>query len=273
MASESEQRDRPSRSSEGAASRPLVLVLGGTAETGPTASALVAAGFSVLVSTATELQLSVPSSNFVRRRCGALDVDGMSELVRRESIRVIVDVTHPYALEVKAVAREAAARAGVPYFSYERPAALQDEKGVLLAASHEEAARLATSFGVPILLTVGSRNAAVYAREAARKGCILYARVLPTEESVKTCLKAGIPRERILTGRGPFTIEENCTDIRRCGAGVLVTKDSGEAGGVLEKLEAARRTNCLLVAVGRPHAGEQAHRSIEALVAAALKRF
>ncbi|MBI2437234.1 MAG: precorrin-6A/cobalt-precorrin-6A reductase, partial [Lentisphaerae bacterium] len=50
---------------------------------------------------------------------------------------------------------------------------------------------------------------------------------------------------------GPFSLEENRALIRRFGVGVLVTKDSGAAGGFQAKQEAARLEGCLLVVVGR----------------------
>ena len=55
-----------------------------------------------------------------------------------------------------------------------------------------------------------------------------------------------------MTGRGPFSLEENRRQIREFGIGVLVTKDSGHAGGTLEKLEAARSGGCRVVVVRRP---------------------
>ncbi len=57
---------------------------------------------------------------------------------------------------------------------------------------------------------------------------------------------------QIVTGRGPFSLEENRTLIRRFSAAVLVTKDSGEAGGFSAKEQAARLESCQLIVVGRP---------------------
>ena len=52
-------------------------------------------------------------------------------------------------------------------------------------------------------------------------------------------------------------MEANRVLIRRHGAKALVTKDSGEAGGLGLKLEAARLEACRIVLVSRPaEAGE-----------------
>jgi precorrin-6A/cobalt-precorrin-6A reductase len=230
----------------------MILLLGGTFETAALALALAGAGERVLVSTATQAPLKIGSHERISRRCGRLDAAAMEHLLRSEGIRLLIDATHPYAVEVHATAKKAADRAEIPCLTYVRPGAADKAEEALVVASHEEAARLAVSFQRPILLTAGSRNIGIYAQEAARTGAILIARVLDCEDSVAACRKAGVPAEHIVTGRGPFGVEENRALIRRFAVGVLVTKDSGEAGGFPAKAEAARLESGRLVVVGRP---------------------
>ena len=123
---------------------------------------------------------------------------------------------------------------------------------VRFAAGHAEAAATAFALGRPVLLTTGSRNLAPYAGEARRTGVPLAVRVLDAPESLAACRAAGIPEERIIAGRGPFSLEENRAAIRRFGIGVIVTKESGLAGGLDAKLAAAIRENCAVVVIRRP---------------------
>jgi precorrin-6A/cobalt-precorrin-6A reductase len=248
----------------------MILLLGGTSETAIVAEALAAAGQRVLVSTATDVALDVGGHANITRRCGRLDEDAMTALAQSEHARAIVDVSHPYAVALRATAQSVVRKAGIPYLTYLRPTACAAADGVRLAADHAEAARMACEPGRSVLLTIGSRNVAVYAREAAQSHVPLIARVLPEEDSIAACLAAGLPRERIVTGRGPFSVEANREIIRRFGVGVVVTKDSGEAGGFPAKQEAARLESCLLVVVGRaPQAAEQAFDNLEELIMAA----
>ncbi|MBM3890935.1 MAG: precorrin-6A/cobalt-precorrin-6A reductase, partial [Verrucomicrobia bacterium] len=144
---------------------------------------------------------------------------------------------------------------------------------VRVAADHAEAARVACKAGKPILLTIGSKNVRPYAEAARRAGVTLVARVLSHGDSIRACRDAGIADERIITGRGPFSVEENRRLMRQFGIGVLVTKDSGETGGVLEKLEAARLEGCRVIVVGRPpQPAGNAFDSITGLVSALLKQ-
>jgi len=52
----------------------------------------------------------------------------MTSLVRQRHIRAIVDVTHPYASEVRATAANVAERMHIPYLTYVRPASVGGER-------------------------------------------------------------------------------------------------------------------------------------------------
>jgi precorrin-6A/cobalt-precorrin-6A reductase len=231
----------------------MILLLGGTSETAPLVEHLTAAGFRLLVSTATDIPLDVPLHPHVQKRTGPLDEDSLAMLIHEYGIRGIVDATHPYATGIRATARKVADRMNLPYLSFLRPTFVPADEKIAWAADHEEAAGLACSFGQPILLTIGSKNLAPYVGESRRTGISLVARVLPQRKSLEACHSAGIPEELIITGRGPFSVEENRTVIRRFHIGVLVTKDSGAPGGVPEKLEAARLEDCHVVVIRRPN--------------------
>jgi len=126
------------------------------------------------------------------------------------------------------------------------------ESPVRFAADHAEAAEMAFAEGRPVLLTTGSRNLAPYAEAARRTGVPLAVRTLDIPESLLLCREAGIPEDRIIAGRGPFSVEEDLAAIWRFGIGVIVTKESGRAGGLDAKLAAARQGNCQVIILRRP---------------------
>ena len=124
--------------------------------------------------------------------------------------------------------------------------------------------------GRPVLITTGSRNLAPYAEAAHRTGIPLTVRVLDAPESLAACRAAGIGDDQVIADRGPFTLEENLAAIRRFGIGVLVAKESGQAGGLDAKLSAARETNCQVIVLSRPKSPNSnlAFESPAALIAA-----
>jgi precorrin-6A/cobalt-precorrin-6A reductase len=230
----------------------MILLIGGTSETAPLASGLAAAGYEILVSTATDAPLAIGDHPLISLRTGRLDEAGMVELGKDKDIRAIVDAAHPYAVAAHAAAHNAAARLGIPFLAFRRPETPIPASPIRLAADHAEAAEMACAFGRPVLLTTGSRNLASYTEATRRTGVPLVVRVLDAPESLAACRAAGIPEERIIAGRGPFSVKQNLAAIRRFEIGVVVTKESGRAGGIDAKLAAAHQANCQVFVIRRP---------------------
>jgi precorrin-6A/cobalt-precorrin-6A reductase len=251
----------------------VILVLGGTAESVPIAQALFEAGSQVLLSTATPLVPRAPLDPGIRLRAGPLDARGLEDLIRNQRIRALVDATHPYAAAASANAWTSCQKTGTPYVAFERPSALDGVADIHWAPDHDRAAILACSFGRPVLLTIGARNLAPYVAASRQSGVKLVARVLHLPSSVEACRRLGVEPEDIVCADGPFSVTENTLLIRRHRIGVLVTKDSGSAGGVATKVAAAKDCQCQVVAVQRPARPEPGHASIPALKRALRSRL
>ncbi len=230
----------------------MILLLGGASDAPPLALVLAEAGYEVLISNATEVFQAIPPHPAIRRRRGALDAAGMQQLIQQEHIRLVVDATHPYAGGIKALAREVCDTLNLPCLQWQRPEWIPQGDFIQIADNHPEAAAQAAAMGCPILLTTGSRNLTPYVQTAHAAKQVLIARVLPHPDSVQACCQAGLSAEHIITGRGPFTLEQNLALMRRFGIGVLVSKNSGEAGGLPAKVDAARILGARLVLIRRP---------------------
>lgn len=230
----------------------MILLLGGTSDTDPFIGDLHSAGFSVCLSQATATRLALvnlPEKHIT----GILERDTLSQLLTEERVTAIVDITHPYAVEVKKMASKVAANHTIPYLRYLRPeSTIGNLENVRFAQTHQEAADIACQSGATILLTVGSKNVAVYTATAHLSSCRIIARVLDEPQSVVACRAAGVAASDIISARGPFTVQENRAHLRAFGATVLVTKESGMQGGVAEKVEAAQLEGCTVVIVERP---------------------
>jgi precorrin-6A/cobalt-precorrin-6A reductase len=245
----------------------MILLLGGTSETVGIATRLAELGYKLLVSTATDAEQATGSHPNISRRTGRLGCEEMVALISELGIRAIVDVTHPYASEAHVVSQQAADLTGIKRLAYVRPSTTLASEQVMFALSHEDAAGLAFADGRSVLLTTGSRNLDPYVRESLRTGVPLVARVLDHPESIRACRNAGIQDDRMILGRGPFSVEANRQAIQHHHIGTLVTKDSGAAGGVDAKLEAARLEGCRVIMVQRPSPPDDSCGTIDDLLA------
>ncbi len=244
-----------------------ILLIGGTSETGAIAEGLAAAGCAVLVSTATDLPLHTGRHPAIRRRHGRLTSDEFAALIRAEGINAVVNAAHPFAADVRAATREAARRCAIPHFEFMRPTAALPAGNLHRAADHAAAARLAVRLGKKILLTIGVNNLPPYVTAARAAGAGLLARVLTHPASDAAARAAGLRDDEIAGARGAAAPAEITELIRRHRVDVLVTKDSGAAGGVPAKCAAAFQAGCAVVLVQRPPDDGAAAESIAELIA------
>ena len=249
----------------------MLLLLGGTSETAQIATRLAEAGLSILVSTATDEPLeSAATRASSAAPAGSTRPRWQPSSARKASARSWTPRTRtppPFAPRQA----EPLSNWGFPTSASSGQEASLPQARILpisIAPSHAEAARLAFSFGRPVLLTTGANNLAPYAEQSRQTGIPLVARVLPRPESVLACAQAGILQAQVIAAKGPFSVNENRAHIRQHRIGVLVTKDSGEAGGVPAKLDAARREGCRVVIVQRPALPTgRTHATVDGLVA------
>lgn len=223
-----------------------ILIFGGTTEGRELAARLAALGAAVTVSVATPLGAEelagIPG---LAVRTGRLEAAGMAALAAGQDL--CVDATHPYAVEATANIRAACAAAGVPLRRLLRAASRAD--GAVRVESCAAAARLLAGRPGNILLATGAKELPAF---AALDKARLYARVLPTHESLAACEALGLPHKNILALQGPFTQKLNEAMLEQYQIAWLVTKDGGRAGGFAEKLAAAQSAGAQLVLVGRP---------------------
>jgi len=193
------------------------------------------------------------------------------------AIELAAEMAPDLAMEIVpgvSAANAAAARLGAPLMLDYAVISLSDllvpdREEIRWAADHASAATMACRPGARVLLTIGSKHIGPYVRAAQENQSDLFARVLPEPDSLEACRRGGLSREQVIAAIGPFCLEENLNLLRRLEIDVLVTKESGVAGGLPEKIEAALERNCRIVIIQRPvEAGADECRSFVEIVQA-----
>ena len=134
-----------------------------------------------------------------------------------------VDATHPYAREVSANIRSACRSAGVPLRRLLRRRS-ELPPGSILADSPEEAAQLLQSREGNVLLAIGAKGVSAFSGLDPER---LYPRVLPVEESLSACRRAGVPTKNIIAMHGPFSQKLNEAILEQYRIRWMVTKLCG----------------------------------------------
>ena len=111
----------------------------------------------------------------------------------------------------------------------------QEESRLLTEAdSMEEAAKLLEKMEGNILVTTGSKELEAL-RGLPGFSKRIFARILPQPEMVQKCMEMGLSGRHIICMQGPFSEEMNYAMLRETNARILLTKESGAAGGFPEK--------------------------------------
>ena len=178
---------------------------------------------------------------------GRLDADAMAAVLDADTL--LVDATHPYAAVVSDNLRAACTQTGAQYERLLRPQL--DSKGVVTVPDTAAAVRWLNAHPGRALLTVGSKELLVYTGVRGWRERLV-ARVLPSVSVLEQCASFGFAGAQVIAMQGPFSHELNTAMLRQTGADILVTKDTGKAGGFAEKLSAAREVGATVLVIARP---------------------
>jgi len=244
-----------------------LYMLGGTGFARRLAVDLEDAGYQVRLSVATPLGAAeVEREPTGGVRVGRQGTPGLAREISSWGAVALVDATHPYAVEASRTAVSAAAAAGVPLVRAER--ATWDPGGqggsVRVFETADELARELVTSGRRAFFTVGSKGL----QDFAGRGIRLFARVLPTPESVEAALLAGVAPGDLVAAYPPFDEAFTLACLRRFDCDVIVSKESGREGGLEEKLAAARAAGAELFVVGRPPQAGFIHTTTESILRA-----
>ena len=225
-----------------------ICIFAGTSEGRKLVEQLCGRGLQITACVATEYgEVLLGEHPGVDIRAGRMDRQQMAEMLRSGEYELVVDATHPYADKVTENIAEACRNAGVEYLRLLRGSDSDDSDGVFVESTAACVEYLKTTKG-NILLTTGSKDLSCFAQLHDR----IYARVLPMQASLDSCLQSGIAPERIIAMQGPFDEEMNLALLKMTGAKYMVTKDTGGPGGYGAKISAAKQAGVQAVIIGRP---------------------
>ena len=181
---------------------------------------------------------------------GRMTRDEMINMLSETCYDLVIDATHPYAVNVTDNISYACNVTGTEYIRLLREKSQVSANEVFVSDVASAVEFLNTTKG-NILLTTGIKDLPQYIGIHGFEDRV-YARVLPTEYSLEACSFAGLKPSHIIAMQGPFSEEMNAAMLNSLSAKYMITKDSGEAGGFDNKVKAVKRTGTILVVIGRP---------------------
>ena len=228
-----------------------ICVFGGTTEGRELVEFLSAQPCNVTACVVTDYAQSLlPASGHVTVSAKKLPAGEIAAMLLSQRFDLVVDATHPYAQSItKSIAR-ACRETGTQYVRLLRkPSAVSPD--ALYFETTEEAISFLRRTSGRILLTTGSKELSQYAAIEDFSNRV-WARVLPLTSSLDACQKAGLPPAHIFAMQGPFSRDFNAALYDQLRIRTMVSKDSGQPGGVADKVLPALERGIDVVMIERP---------------------
>lgn len=228
----------------------MIWVIGGTKDSRDFLEKFASADKNIIVSTATEYGGKLLEGLPVKVISEKLPLETMRVFIEKNSIDIIIDMSHPYAFEVSKNAMRAAEEFSIPYYRFEReeihiiPDRFSEFENI------DDLVKYCDGLEGNILVTLGSNNIERFAEVKELKK--FYFRILPKWDMVKKCEDNGILPKNIIAMQGPFSLNMNKAMIEQLNIKYLVTKKGGDTGGEKEKIDACNEKEIEVILLDKP---------------------
>jgi precorrin-6A/cobalt-precorrin-6A reductase len=238
-----------------------IWLIGGTGESVILAQAIAHARLPCVVSVTTQsaaaLYVIVPT---IQVRVGKLDSKELSSFLTKYNIGVVLDASHPFAVDISKNAISAVRdlrgvnSQTLAYLRFERPALesekTSDETTVWFVDTVENLLETDWLQGQRVLLTIGYRFLSLFKAWQAR--ATLFTRILPSPVALEAALESGFSSDRIIALRPPIGFELERSLWQQWQIATVVTKASGTPGGEDIKRKLAAQLGVRLIIIDRP---------------------
>lgn len=225
----------------------MIWLIGGTAETREFLQQLPQ-NLKIIVTVTTEEGQKAFSSFDVPIHVAQMDETAMEHFIKMHQVLKIVDLSHPYAVEVSKNANKVSQKLNLPYFRYVR-------SKTTLTTGHQfnsiaSCATFLKSVTGSVFFTTGIKSIPEF-EPVKGKNRFIY-RILPSLTSFKSIENLSLDLKNIVAMHGPFSIEMNIALFRQFKADFVVMKNAGTAGGTEEKIQACILTGAKPLMIDRP---------------------
>lgn len=251
-----------------------ILLFAGTTEGRLMAEYLIHQPVRLHAAVATEygkkLLPSAPSMTVSSHR---MDETQIIDFIQRHHFDLVLDATHPYAVEASANIFGACEKTQVPYLRILRDCQASADASSnstrpseIFVETTDQAVDFLNHQEGPVFLTTGSKTLLDFMKITNAPERV-FVRILPNAEMLAACASLGLPASHIFCMQGPFDTDMNTATIQHIcklwekehpdsnpakSSLYMVTKQSGHAGGFDEKLEAAANALIPVLIIGRP---------------------
>lgn len=179
--------------------------------------------------------------------CGEMTKESMNRFCRDNAIKLIVDAAHPFAENLHSTIGNIAAELAIPVIRLERRYHEIKNPDIIQCEDYDDAISEMTGFGIKRLLALTGVQT-IPKLKKYWENHDTYFRILNREESKEKVRQSGFPESKVVY------FEENNTGIQMdsISPDAILTKESGDSGGFMEKVNAALSRKVKVFVIRRP---------------------
>ena len=192
-------------------------------------------------------------------KSGRNSILGLQKYLLQEKITLLVNATHPFAIQISENALAAATELALPYLRLTRPPWLKhsgdqwiEVPDLAAAADYLKTESLDTNSGLSkeiVFLTTGNRGLELFQQ---CRNCNFVVRTVELPQSIESATGNSVwEQAEFLQARGPFSLEHELALFRQYQISLLVSKNSG-GDSTYAKIEVARKLEIPVLMVARP---------------------
>lgn len=223
----------------------MILIFGGTTEGRIAVNTIEEAGQPFYYSTKGNEQ-DVSLHNGIRLQ-GAMGVYEIEKFCVEHSIKLIIDVAHPFAEQLHETLNQVNQESGMPIIRFERIFPKRDND-ILWCRDYNDAIKAIEANEILSLLALTGVQS-IGKLKPLWQNILCYFRILDRESSRELARREGFPENRLFYYQHE---EDECALIQQLRPEAILIKESGISGGFCEKVEAARALGIEIFAICRP---------------------
>lgn len=179
-----------------------------------------------------------------------LDKEQLISAIKENKINILVDFSHPYAVNVSKNAMEACDICGIEYIRFQRESAIEDYKDEplvhMIKNLDDFKEKIKNKSGNILNATGVNRVSDLISMNLENR---IIHRILPTKASVEKAIDGGAKIDDIIAIKGPISYELDLAFLKNYNIEIFLFKDSGRKGATEDKIKSALELNieCFII--------------------------
>ncbi len=179
-----------------------------------------------------------------------LNEEELVENIKKNNIKVLIDFSHPYAVNVSKNAVKACEICNIEYIRFQRESSInqyREEKFIHIIKDLDEfKEKIKDKHGNILNATGVNRIAELINMDLPNR---IIHRILPTKASVEKAIDAGAKIDDIIAIKGPISYDLDLAFLKNYDVDIFLFKDSGKKGATEDKIKSALKLNieCFII--------------------------